>query len=293
MQIEGQLKMMSQQQPNEGDSREHVLRCMEIWNGNQLVENVVASPGMDVWIMSQPFHGQSQGGDVHYLSLCVGGIVTRILLADIAGHGDEVAESAGALRQLLRRFMNAKKQNRLVSELNRQFTELKSGGRFATAVVATYLSHKSKLLLTNAGHPRPLYYWSAADRWTFLDEAMFDGEGDNLPFGVDNASTYQHFVIPISPGDWLLLYTDSLTEACNDRDQQLGESGLLDIVCQISTPQSATHFGKELYRKMHDYSHCIAESDDTTVIAIRFTGNRRQPGIAERLRGYSRLFTST
>lgn len=281
---------MSQQMPIAKESPEHVLQCMEIWNGNQSVENVVVSPGIEAWIFSQPYHGQSQGGDVHYLSLCVGGIITRILLADVAGHGNEVAETSKTLRQLLRRFMNAKKQNRLVSSLNRQFTELESTGRFATAVVATYLSHKSKLLLTNAGHPRPLFYRSAADRWEYLDEAMHAGrERDNLPFGLSNASTYQHFVLPIKPGDWLLLYTDSLTEAGNARDEQLGEKGLLDVIRKISSPVAAALFGKELYAKVREYSPTIAECDDTTLIMIRFTKDRRRPSIAERFRGYAKV----
>ena len=245
---------------------------------------------MEAWICSQPYHGQSQGGDVHYLSLCVGGIVTRILLADVAGHGSEVADTSRSLLQLLRRFMNAKKQNRLVSELNRQFTELESNGRFATAIVATYLSHKSKLLLTNAGHPRPLMYRAANDRWEYLDGNMFAGsERDNLPFGLDNTSTYQHFVLTVKPGDWLLLYTDALTEACNQHDKLLGEDGLVNLVSHISQPKSAAQFGSELNRRVHEYSSGIAASDDSTLIAIRFASNRRKPGIAERLRGYSKI----
>jgi serine phosphatase RsbU (regulator of sigma subunit) len=276
----------------EGDSsHEHVLQCMEIWNGNQSVESIVSSPGMDVWIFSRPYLGQLQGGDVHYLSLCVGGIITRILLADVAGHGDEVADTSQSLRQLLRRFMNAKKQNRLVSELNRQFTELESQGRFATAVVATFLSHKSKLLLTNAGHPHPLFYQRVADRWVYLNDSMLAaGNGDNLPFGLDGSSTYQHFVISVEPGDWLLLYTDSLTEAFNQSDEQLGEEGLMDLVQSISKADSVASFGKELYQRVQAYSETVAESDDTTLIAIRFTKDRRKPGITERLRGYSKLF---
>ena len=79
---------------------------------------------MEAWIFSYPYLGESRGGDVHYLSLCVGGIVTRIILADVSGHGNEVADTSTTLRELLRRFMNAKKQDRLVAELNRAFSDL-------------------------------------------------------------------------------------------------------------------------------------------------------------------------
>ena len=131
---------------------------MEVWNGNRSVENVVQSTGLRIWVSSKPYAGGKLGGDVHYLSLCVGGIVTRVVLADVAGHGEEVADTSLTLRQLLRKFMNAKNQRRLVVELNRRFTQMEQHGRFATAIVATYLSHKSRLLLTNAGHPRPLLF---------------------------------------------------------------------------------------------------------------------------------------
>jgi hypothetical protein len=59
--------------------------------------------------------GDQQGEDIHFLSLCVGGIVTRILRADVAGHGDRVAKTSKVLLNLLRKFMNTKKQDRLVA----------------------------------------------------------------------------------------------------------------------------------------------------------------------------------
>ena len=102
----------------------HELHCMEIWSGNRSVETTAKSTGLEMWIFSQPYLGESRGGDVHSLSLCVGGIVTLIVLADVSGHGNRVADTSATLRKLLRRFMNAKKQDRLVAELNREFSDL-------------------------------------------------------------------------------------------------------------------------------------------------------------------------
>ncbi len=119
-----------------------------------VIEQDIRSAGLQAWVFSHPYQGNRQGGDIHYLSLCVGGIVTRIVLADVSGHGDRVARTSKVLLNLLRKFMNTKKQDRLVTELNRHFTETDDKDGFATAIVATYLSHKSMLLLTNAGHPR-------------------------------------------------------------------------------------------------------------------------------------------
>ncbi len=210
--------------------RDHQLQCMEIWNGNRFIEQNVSSAGIQAWVFSHPYQGNRQGGDIHYLSLCVGGIVTRLILADVAGHGDRVAKTSQVLLNLLRKFMNTKKQDRLVVELNRHFTETDDKDGFATAVVATYLSHKSTLLLTNAGHPRPLFCRQSQDHWEFLDLPTTDkGLGDNFPFGLDQSTRYEHFVIKIEPGDWLLLYTDAYTESCDQRARCWAKAG-----CSIS-----------------------------------------------------------
>src|SRR5262245_1049809 len=100
------------------------LRCMEIQGGNTPVEMSLDMPGLDLWISSHPHEDASEGGDVHYVSLCGGGIVTRLILADVSGHGATVGDLSRALRGLMRKHINSKSQTRLVQELNRAFAEL-------------------------------------------------------------------------------------------------------------------------------------------------------------------------
>lgn len=278
------------QSSEESAQRDHQLHCMEIWKGNRFIEQNVDSAGLQAWVFSHPYQGNRQGGDIHYLSLCVGGIVTRIVLADVSGHGDRVAKTSKVLLNLLRKFMNTKKQDRLVAELNRHFTETDDKDGFATAIVATYLSHKSTLLLTNAGHPRPLIYRQARGYWEFLDLPTTDkGLGDNFPFGLDEATRYEHFVLKVEPGDWLLLYTDAYTECCDQENNLLGESGLINLVQQIPLSMPVSQFGSELNRLLNAYSEQWLNDDDTTLIAIQFTKERRTPGVLEKLIGYWRV----
>src|SRR6516162_7855270 len=110
----------------------HALQCMEIWGGIEPVERRVSTPGLDLWVFSRPFRGAQQGGDVYYLTLCGGGVITRIVVADVSGHGASVAEFSTALRSLLRRNINQKSQKKLVETLNQQFTEMAGMRRFAT-----------------------------------------------------------------------------------------------------------------------------------------------------------------
>src|SRR5258708_2259920 len=93
---------------------QHSLQCMEIWGGSHDAENSVSTPGLDLWIYSRPYLEASAGGDVHYVSLCGGGVITRFILADVAGHGTAVADVARELRTLMRRNINRKSQARLI-----------------------------------------------------------------------------------------------------------------------------------------------------------------------------------
>jgi hypothetical protein len=275
---------------DEISQRDHQLQCMEIWEGNRFVEQNLNSAGIQAWVFSHPYRGNHRGGDIQYLSLCIGGIVTRIILADVSGHGDLVAKTSKVLLNLLRKFMNTKKQDRLVAELNRHFTETDEKDGFATAIVATYLSHKSTLLLTNAGHPRPLIFRQTHGCWEFLDLPTTDrGFGDNFPFGLNESTRYEHFVLKIESGDWLLLYTDAYTE-CYDREGKIvGENGLLELVQKIPLSTTASKFGRELNRMLDRHCERWLNDDDTTLIVIRFTEKRRLPNLFEKLVGYWRV----
>ena len=137
------------------------MSCMEVWGGSQLTTRRVEMGGLDAWVYSKPFGEAQRGGDVYYASSCATGRITRLLLADVAGHGNTVASTAANLRTLMRRFVNRLDQTEFVRLLNQQFTALSEVGTFATAVVATFFAPTQRLIVCNAGHPRPLLYQAA------------------------------------------------------------------------------------------------------------------------------------
>src|SRR5271163_4772900 len=136
------------------DSPAQHMQCMEVWGGSQLTSSGVELGGLDVWVYSKPFGEAQRGGDVYYVSSCASGRISRLLLADVSGHGQSVAATAADLRTLMRRFVNRLDQSEFVRLLNQQFTALSQAGTFATAVVATFFAPSQRLIVCNAGHPR-------------------------------------------------------------------------------------------------------------------------------------------
>src|SRR6185295_6278243 len=74
------------------------MQCMEVWGGSQLTAAGVEFGGLDAWVYSKPYGAAHAGGDVYYASSCATGRISRLLLADVSGHGSAVASIAADLR---------------------------------------------------------------------------------------------------------------------------------------------------------------------------------------------------
>jgi serine phosphatase RsbU (regulator of sigma subunit) len=276
---------------------------MEVWGGSQLTAQGVEFGGLDAWVYSKP-HGQAQhGGDVYYASSCGTGRITRLLLADVSGHGNAVAAIATDLRTLMRQFVNRLNQTEFVSLLNQKFGEMCTGGTYATAIVTTFFSPTRRLTVCNAGHPRPLLYSAARHRWRLLRHAETDVETDeetddwsltNTPLGMMALAEYEQFDLELEPGDCLICYTDALIES-NDADgEMLGESGLLKIVRLLTGPdigkldKPQTLAERLLEEIGARYPENLTE-DDVTVLVVSANGRAPHYSIGEKMRALGRL----
>lgn len=252
------------------------LSCMEIWGGNDAVETAISVPGLDAWIYSEPHAGSESGGDIHYVSMCGAGAISRFTIADVAGHGQQVSQVATDLRKMMRKHINRVDQSRFARSLNTEFSKLtQDGGSFATALLTTYFAPTDHLILCNAGHPSPLLYRAARCEWRFLRHDNLDEvqEFTNLPLGVIEPTDYHQFAVHLEMHDLVLIYTDSLIEARHKDDprQMLGEEGLLELVrtVEADTPQ---HFCRALLEKVDDYRGGQPSEDDATLLLLHHNG---------------------
>jgi sigma-B regulation protein RsbU (phosphoserine phosphatase) len=218
------------------------LQCLEVLGGNQVLQHALASPGLDVWLDSRPCGG-ARGGDLHYVSTCGTGRVTRFVVADIAGHGPDLNEFARWLRKSVRKHINLLDQTRFARALNKDFADKVGNNEFATVLLATYFAPTHHLIVCNAGHPRPLWYSHLAGRWQFLDQAAASAGPSirtervryrlsrvaNLPLGIIEPTEYRQFAAKLAMGDVVIIYTDAITEARNPAGEMLGERGLLEL----------------------------------------------------------------
>jgi phosphoserine phosphatase RsbU/P len=271
----------------------HTMQCTEIWGGNTAVDQAVVTVGLDAWVYSRPYEGDQEGGDIHYLSACSTGRITRILVADVSGHGHVVADMAQRLKTLMRRYMNYINQSRLVEGLNREFAGLAEAGHFATAVVATYWSPTREIEITNAGHPPPIIYRSAGQRWEALraraSQSTADGPSD-LPLGIIEDGAYSRGRVRLADGDMVLFYTDALVEAKDSSGRLLGVDGLISALNAqpADAPESLISV---LLESLGAGTTGSPLADDTTLLLLRLNNKAVRSCALEGLRAAARVST--
>jgi sigma-B regulation protein RsbU (phosphoserine phosphatase) len=246
----------------------HRVACLEVRGGNHLAAYSADLPGLAGWVSCQPLQPSPRGGDVYYMSACSKGVMARVVLADVAGHGEAVSLAAGRLREALRQHVDHWDQATLIRELNDNFLKGPETAGFATAFVASFYSESGELLFTNAGHVPPLWYRAAAREWCLLfDSTPLSKEIVDLPLGLIAGTSYSQTAIQLEPGDLLLLYTDGVSEAYDESGTQLGLEHLLSLARSLPT-ESAMAAGKGLLAALARFRGAAPTADDETVLAL-------------------------
>jgi phosphoserine phosphatase RsbU/P len=253
------------------EEAEHVQRlaCQELRGGNHLAAYSVELPGLAGWVSCHPLRPSPRGGDLYYLSACSQGIIARVVLADVAGHGEVVSAAAIRLRDALRQHVEQWDQSTLIRQLNDTFLKSTEKVQYATAFLASFFSESGELLFTNAGHLPPLWYRTATREWSLLyDSTPLRKAIVDLPLGLIAGTSYSQTAVQLEPGDLLLLYTDGISESWDESGEQLGLERLLSIARNLPT-ESAAGSGKELLAAVARFRGAVPAADDETVVVLQ------------------------
>jgi len=247
----------------------HRLACLELRGGNHLAEYSTELPGLAGWVSCHPLRPSPRGGDLYYLSACSHGVIARVVLADVAGHGEVVSSAAVRLHDALRQHVDDWDQSALIRQLNDDLLKGARWTQFATAWLASFCSDSGELLFTNAGHVPPLWYRTATQEWSLLyDSTPLSKEIVDLPLGLIAGTSYRQTAVQLGPGDLLLLYTDGISESYDESGAQLGLDRLLSIARSLPT-ESAVAAGKKLLAAVARFRGAAPPADDETVVALQ------------------------
>lgn len=152
--------------------------------------------------------------DAHHLALAI---------ADVVGKGIPAALLMSNLQATVRAFAtSATPPSELCLRVNRILCGHIGDGRFITFFYGLVNAATGTLTYANAGHLPPILV-----RRDGTVERLTEG-GPVL--GVLPDAAYGQATTTVGAGDRLVLYTDGITEACNDADEEFGDERLLDTI---------------------------------------------------------------
>jgi sigma-B regulation protein RsbU (phosphoserine phosphatase) len=142
-----------------------------------------------------------------------------ILIADVSGHGTPAAVLMAVTHSLAHSYPGSPTPpGRMLEHVNRHLTARYTvhSDTFVTAFYGIYDPSQRTLTYSSAGHNPPRLKRCLDGTLDLLDGATA------LPLGIFPEQTYREQTHRLVPGDQLVLYTDGITEAQNERGEMFG-----------------------------------------------------------------------
>jgi sigma-B regulation protein RsbU (phosphoserine phosphatase) len=134
------------------------------------------------------------------------------------------------------------------------------GLRFTTAFVAEINPASGALDYVNAGHNAPFLMRASG--------AIERLEATAVPFGISPSTEYGYKSVAIGPGDALVVFSDGVVEAVNDREEEYGEHRLRDVLIRLRGTD-AQNLLEAVFFDVDRYVGLARQHDDITCLVLR------------------------
>ena len=185
-----------------------------------------------------------------------------LAIADVSGKGVPAALFMMSSRTLLKgAAMRTGGPGEALAEVNEVLNEDNDACMFVTMIYAVYDPATGELTYADGGHDPPLIVHADGGTTQLLGT-------EGIALGVLPGHDYVQDTYRLSPGETVVLYTDGVTEAINDQDEQLGLTRLREAF-ERDPPTDAEEAGKRVIDLVNDFAGDVPQFDDTTCLVLR------------------------
>jgi serine phosphatase RsbU (regulator of sigma subunit) len=208
---------------------------------------------------SEPSH--HVGGD-YFDVVAIGPDTWSLVVADVSGKGVSSALLASFLQGVFLSASCTTNIPEVLSRINTFLSDRAEHGKYATMFYSK-LDSSGLLTYANAGHCAPLLV-----RKTGQIEKL---DANSMPVGLIAGTSFPLDHRDLAPGDRIVLYSDGITEAQNERGHLFGRRRLREAVQRAGDASCA-----ELHRAIHEavlsFTAGAEQADDLTLVVVEYKG---------------------
>jgi sigma-B regulation protein RsbU (phosphoserine phosphatase) len=134
--------------------------------------------------------------------------------------------------------------------------------KFATLFYGILDCRRHTFLFSNAGHDNPFVLNANVQKMRL--------KTGGIPLGMVEDFVFEEETISLEPGDLIVMCSDGIAEAMNNRDELFGEEKLTDVLVQHH-PQSPQGIIGAVLHAAKTFAGSTPQSDDMTMVVIRRT----------------------
>ena len=215
-------------------------------------------PGCQVYGNMEP--ARNVGGDFFDVLRLENGKI-GLAIADVSDKGVPAALFMMSSRTLLKgAAIGNSEPGEVLREVNDLLHENNETVMFVTLLYAVYDPATGEFSYANGGHNTPVIVHA-------------DGSSTLLPLtggialGVVPDLEYSRETVTLEPGDTAVLYTDGVTEAMNEEDEEFGTDRLCEIFVGMN-PDDSKDLNMKVFEAVHAFAGDTPQSDDITCLTL-------------------------
>jgi serine phosphatase RsbU (regulator of sigma subunit) len=191
-----------------------------------------------------------------------------IVIGDVSGKGVPAAIYMTLAKGIIQSHTNGDiSPNEILVKVNNFMYQSIEPAAFVTLIFGLLNSDTGHLEIVRAGHNPAIHYSNSERKFAFVNP-------NGIGIALESGKIFQDQIVSQSiylhSGDWMIFYTDGITEAMNDGLEEYGEERLTEVI-QKNILMSAKEMISAVLDDIHRFTQHSEQNDDMTMIAIRAT----------------------
>lgn len=234
----------------------------------RIQQDLIPSEGIENdWLSISGFYKAASGvGGDYYDYVEIGSSKYGIIMSDVAGKGVPASLMMMMIRSIFKSLINTgiSSTSEIVTLMNNTLAADISSDRFATLLFGIYDVRERVFRYTNAGYGPLLIYRRDEKKCELLESKR-----GSIPIGVmDDIKYEEEDPLKMEAGDIVVLFTDGIHEARNEREEEFGLERLLSIVPGYSKKDSG-EIASGIVKEVLTFTGSAEQYDDMTLLVMK------------------------